>query len=131
MITDPIADFLTAIRNAQYAHHRYVDVPASNMKQAICDILQAQNYIRSYKRVEDGKQGMLRIYLKYDLDGTPAISGIKRISTPGKRVYVGKTEIPRVLNQLGISILTTPKGVITGGRAKQLGVGGEVICYVW
>lgn len=131
MITDPIADFLTAIRNAQKAHHPYVDVPASNMKQAICDILLSQRYIRNYKRVEDGKQGMLRIYLKYDFDGTPAISGIKRISTPGKRVYVGKSEIPRVLNQLGISILTTPKGVITGGQAKQLGVGGEVICYVW
>ncbi|MDK9700217.1 MAG: 30S ribosomal protein S8 [bacterium] len=131
MVTDPIADFLTAVRNAQAAKHRTVDVPSSKMKEAISQILVDQNFIRSFKRFEDGKQGILRVYLKYDEEGAPAIAGIRRASTPGRRRYVGKTEIPRVMNQLGISILTTPKGVITGGRARQLGVGGEILCYVW
>ena len=131
MVTDPITDFLTAIRNALSAHHKNCDVPASKIKAAVAQILVEQNYIRGYKKYEDGRQGILRIYLRYDEDGQPAIAGIKRASTPGRRRYVGKTEIPRVMNQLGISILTTPRGVVTGGRARQLGVGGEVLCYVW
>lgn len=131
MITDPIADFLTSIRNAQHAKRKYVDTPSSNIKVAIASILKEQNFIRNYRTVEDGKQGMIRVYFKYDDEGHPAITGIRRASTPGRRRYVGKNEIPRVLNQLGISIITTPKGVITGGRARQLGVGGEVLCYVW
>lgn len=131
MITDPIADFLTAIRNALRANHKTVDMPASKIKEAICKILVEQQYVRNFKRFEDGRQGIIRVYLKYDEEGVPAISGIRRASTPGRRRYVGKTEIPRVMNQLGISIMTTPKGVVTGGRARQLGVGGEVLCYVW
>ncbi len=131
MVTDPIADFLTAIRNALSARHKTVDVPASKMKEALAQILMDQNFIRGFKRYEDGLQGILRVQLKYDEEGIPAITGIKRASTPGRRRYVGKSDIPRVMNQLGISIMTTPKGVITGGRARQLGVGGEVLCYVW
>jgi small subunit ribosomal protein S8 len=131
VVTDPIADFLTAIRNALHARHKVVDMPASHVKEAIAQILVEQNYIRGFKRYEDGRQGIIRVQLKYDEEGVPAITGIRRASTPGRRRYVGKDSIPRVMNQLGISILTTPKGVVTGGRARQLGVGGEILCYVW
>ena len=131
MVTDPIADFLTAIRNALHAHLKVVDMPTSQIKEAIAQILVEQNFVRSFKRFEDGRQGIIRVVLKYDEEGVPAITGIRRASTPGRRRYVGKDAIPRVMNQLGISIMTTPKGVVTGGRARQLGVGGEVICYVW
>jgi len=131
VVTDPIADLLTSIRNGLHAHHKSVDVPASKIKEAICQILVDQNFVRSFKKYEDGRQGIIRIHLRYDEEGVPAITGIKRASTPGRRRYVSKTKIPRVMNQLGISIMTTPKGVVTGGRARQIGVGGEVLCYVW
>ena len=131
MITDPVADYLTRIRNALAARHKTVDIPASKQKEAITAILVEQQFLNNYKRLEKGNQNVLRIYLKYDDDGNPAIAGMRCVSTPGLRRYVGKNRIPRVMNQLGISILTTPKGIVTGGRAHQLGVGGEVICYIW
>jgi small subunit ribosomal protein S8 len=130
-MTDPIADYLTRIRNALRAGHKKVDIPASRLKTDITRILQEQHYIHSFVLVEDGKQGILRIYLRYDEKEEPVISGLQRVSKPGKRFYVGVDEIPRVLNNLGIAILSTPKGVMTGQQARKAGVGGEVLCYVW
>lgn len=130
-MTDPIADYLTRIRNALRAGYKKVDIPASRLKTDITRILQEQHYIHSFVLVEDGKQGMLRIYLRYDENEEPVISGLERVSKPGQRKYVGVEEIPRVLNNLGIAILSTPKGVMTGQQARKAGVGGEVLCYVW
>ncbi len=127
---DTIGDFLTRLRNALRARHKYVDVPASNLKLAMSEILKEQGYIETVERSEDGKQGMLRITLKY-ANGAPAIIGIKRISTPGLRRYTAAKETPRVLSGLGIAIISTPKGVMTDKQARQLNVGGEVLCYVW
>jgi small subunit ribosomal protein S8 len=127
---DTIGDFLTRLRNALKARHKYVDVPASNLKQAMSEILREQGYIESVERHEDGKQGLLRITLKY-ANGSPAIMGLKRISTPGLRKYTPAKEAPRVLSGLGIAILSTPKGVMTDKQARQANVGGEVLCYVW
>ncbi len=128
--TDPIADFLTRIRNAVKARKKYVDIPSSKMKVSLAEILRTQSFIRDYNIIEDNKQNLLRIHLKY-VGGTPSIAGMKRISTPGLKVYVGKDEIPRVLNGLGISILSTPKGLLTNKQAKRELVGGEVVCQVW
>jgi len=127
---DTIADFLTRVRNALKARHKYVDVPASNLKLAMGEILREQGYIESIERIADDKQGILRVTLKYT-NGQPAIMGIKRISTPGLRKYTSVTETPRVLSGLGIAIISTPKGVMTDKQARSANVGGEVLCYVW
>ena len=130
-MTDPIADMLTRIRNANTARHDVANVPASRLKEEIARILQEEGYIRNYRYQEDRKQGILRINLKYATDRERVISGIKRISKPGRRVYINKTELPRVLNGLGIAIVSTSRGVLTASRCKREGVGGELICYVW
>ena len=129
-VTDPIADLLTRIRNAIKARKKFVDIPSSNMKKNITEILKQNNFINDFGFVEDNKQGILRIHLKYT-NGISAISGIKRISTPGLKVYTGKENIPRVLNGLGIAILSTPKGIRTDKQARRESVGGEVICHIW
>jgi len=130
-MTDPIADLLTRIRNGQMARHKTVDVPSSRMKVAIAKILKDEGYIENFKVVEDGRQGTLRVSLKYGSAGEKVITGLERVSRPGRRVYCGKDEIPRVLGGMGISILSTPKGVITGSACRRLGVGGEILCNVW
>lgn len=131
MQTDPIADFLTSIRNAGKAGHRKVDVPASRVKTEIAKLLHFYGYIQDYLIIKDNKQNLLRLYLKYDEDGKPVINGLRRVSTPGVRRYVGVKELPRVFNNLGIAIISTPKGVLAERDAQKLHVGGEVLCYVW
>jgi small subunit ribosomal protein S8 len=131
MTSDPIADMLTRIRNAVAARHPKVDVPSSKLKQEIARILKDEGYIANFKLAEDGIQRSIRIYLKYTPGNVPVISNIERVSRPGCRVYVGSKEVPRVLGGLGINILTTPKGVMTGGSAKKENIGGEVLCRVW
>ena len=131
MTSDPIADMLTRIRNAITARHPKVDVPASRLKMDIARILKEEGYIINYKLAEEGVRRTIKIYLKYAPDTSPVISKIERISRPGCRVYVGRSEIPRVLGGLGINILTTPRGVMTGRKAHREGVGGEVLCQVW
>ena len=130
-MTDPIADMLTRIRNANVVKHETVDVPASNMKKELARILLEEGFIRGYDVIEDGKQGIIRIQLKYGQTGERVISGLKRISKPGMRVHADKHEVPRVLNGLGISIISTSKGILTDKQARKENVGGEVICYVW
>jgi len=130
-MTDPIADLLTRIRNASSARHEKVDVPASNLKEQIARILKREGYIADYRRIEDNRQGVLRIYLKYETDRKPAISVIERISKPGRRQHVKATEVPRVIRGLGIAILSTSSGVMTDKEARAANVGGEVLCYVW
>lgn len=129
-MTDPISDMLTRIRNAGRAGHRKVDIPASRIKKEITKILLAYGYIKDYLLIRDDKQGIIRIYLKYD-EGQHVINGLKKISTPGQRKYVGVREIPRVYNNIGLAILSTPKGILTDRDARKLHVGGEVLCYVW
>jgi small subunit ribosomal protein S8 len=131
MTADPIADMLTRVRNALSARHAKVDVPASRLKMEIARILKEEGYILNYKMTEDGAKRSIRIYLKYTPASSPVISKIERVSRPGCRVYVGSKEIPRILGGLGINILTTPKGVMTGSGARKEGVGGEVLCQVW
>lgn len=130
-MTDPIADMLTRIRNANMVKHETVDVPASNMKKELSRILLEEGFIKGYDVIEDGKQGIIRIQLKYGQSGERVISGLKRISKPGMRVYAAKNEIPKVLNGLGISVISTSKGIVTDKIARKENVGGEVICYVW
>ena len=130
-ITDPIADMLTRIRNANSAKHKTVDVPASKMKTAIAEILFKEGYIKSFEVINNENQGIIRITLKYDEKGTRVIDGIKRISKPGLRVYAGKEELPRVLNGLGIAIISTSKGLKTDKEAREAGIGGEVLAYIW
>ena len=130
-MTDPIADMLTRIRNANVVKHETVDVPASNIKKELARILLEEGFVRGYDVIEDGKQGIIRIQLKYGQSGERVISGLKRISKPGMRVYADKHEVPRVLNGLGISIISTSKGILTDKQARKENVGGEVICYVW
>ncbi len=130
-VTDPIADLLTRIRNAIAAQKRLVECPRSNMKVRIVDILAREGYIRGYRVLEEGPQGTIRIALKYDTTGTAAITGLKRISKPGLRQYAGMASMPRVRNNLGFAIMSTPKGVITNKEAKRENVGGEVLCYIW
>ena len=130
-MTDPIADMLTRIRNANVVKHETVDVPASNMKKELARILLEEGFIRGYDVIEDGKQGIIRIQLKYGQSGERVISGLKRISKPGMRVYAANHEIPKVLNGLGISVISTSKGILTDKQARKENVGGEVICYVW
>ena len=129
--TDPIADMLTRIRNANSAKHKTVDVPASKMKTAIAEILFREGYIKSFEVISNENQGIIRITLKYDEKGTRVIDGIKRISKPGLRVYAGKEELPKVLNGLGIAIISTSKGLMTDKEARNAGIGGEVLAYVW
>ena len=130
-MTDPIADMLTRIRNANVVKHETVDVPASNMKKELARILLEEGFVRGYDVIEDGKQGIIRIQLKYGQVGERVITGLKRISKPGMRVYAANHEVPKVLNGLGISVISTSKGILTDRQARKENVGGEVICYVW
>ena len=129
--TDPIADMLTRIRNANSAKHKTVDVPASKMKTAIAEILFREGYIKSFEVISNENQGIIRITLKYDEKGSRVIDGLKRISKPGLRVYASKDELPQVLNGLGIALISTSKGIKTDKEARNEGLGGEVIAYVW
>jgi len=130
-LTDPVSDMLTRIRNAIRARHQKVDVPASKLKVEIARILKEEGFISNFKATEEEGHKVVRIYLKYDTNNDAAISNVSRISRPGCRVYVRRTEIPRVLGGLGINILTTPRGVMTGRQARKQGLGGEVLCEVW
>ncbi|SDZ18155.1 30S ribosomal protein S8 [Tindallia californiensis] len=130
-MTDPLADMLTRIRNASAVKHESVDVPASNIKKEIARLLLEEGFIKSYDAIEDGKQGLIRIQLKYGKNEEKVISGIKRISKPGLRVYANKDDVPRVLGGLGVAIISTSKGLATDKQAREAGVGGEVIAYVW
>jgi small subunit ribosomal protein S8 len=129
--TDPIADMLTRVRNALQSRHQKVDVPSSKLKSEIARILKEEGYIINFKLAEEGSQRLIRIYLKYTVTNMPAISHIERVSRPGCRVYVGSKEIPKVLGGLGVNILTTPRGVMSGKNARREGVGGELLCQVW
>jgi small subunit ribosomal protein S8 len=131
MMTDPIADMLTRIRNCNKAYIEQVEIPSSKMKVAIAKILKAHGYIKNYNVVEDNKQNVLVVYLKFDQKGERVISELKRISTPGRKVYVDKDSIPVVRNGLGIAILSTSKGVFTDKEAREQGLGGEVVCSCW
>jgi small subunit ribosomal protein S8 len=130
-MTDPIADFLTRIRNAFRTDKRWVDIPSSNMKKRIAYILKEEKYVKDFFFINDGEFQIIRIFLKYDFNGGSAIESIQRCSRPGQRIYVGSGEIPRVLDGLGISILSTSKGVISNKTASKLGVGGELLCEVF
>ncbi len=130
-MTDPIADMLTRIRNANMVGHKTVDIPASNIKKSIAEILNEEGYIENYEIIEDDKQGIIRITMKYGSNNERVISGLKKISKPGLRVYAKRNEVPKVLGGLGIAIISTSSGVISDKKARQLGVGGEVICYIW
>ena len=129
--TDPIADMLTRIRNANTSKHKTVDIPASKMKKSIAEILFKEGYIASYEEIEDSNQGIIRIVLKYDEKGARVIEGLKRISKPGLRIYASKEELPKVLNGLGIALISTSKGIKTDKEAREEGLGGEVLAYVW
>lgn len=128
---DTIGDFLTRIRNAQMARHEKVDVPASKMREGIAKVLQEQNYISDYKVVKDGKQGIMRVYLKYNDEGKAVITRLKRYSKPSRREYVKATEIPNVRAGYGMAILSTNRGILSGGQAKEQNLGGELLCVVW
>lgn len=130
-ITDVIADMLTRIRNAGTAKQETVDVPASNVKSAIAGILAEEGYVKEVQMIDDGKQGVIRLYLKYTENKKPVISGIKRISKPGLRVYASKNELPKVLGGLGVAIISTSNGIMTDKKARKLGIGGEVMAYIW
>lgn len=130
-MTDPIADMLSRIRNGMGARHDSINMPASKLKREIARILQQEGFIADYEMVEEGYQGVLKIKLKYTEDGEPIIHGIERVSRPGRRVYRGKAEIPQVLDGLGVSIVSTSRGVLSGTEASRTGVGGEVLCQVW
>ena len=130
-ITDPIADMLTRIRNANSAKHDSVDIPASNMKKAIAEILLQEGYIKNYQIIDDGTQGIIRVALKYNAGKERVIQGLRRVSKPGLRVYAGTAELPKVLKGLGIAIISTSRGVMTDKKARELHVGGEVLAFVW
>ena len=130
-VSDPVADFLTCIRNAIGAKHRRLDVPSSRMKTALAKVLLRERFINNFKTIEDTKQGVLRIYLKYTNDETSVITNLKRVSKPGRRVYVGKERIPRVMGGLGVSVVSTSRGLMTDREARDAGLGGELICQVW
>ncbi|TFJ92860.1 30S ribosomal protein S8 [Lentibacillus salicampi] len=131
VMTDPIADMLTRIRNANMVRHERLELPASNLKKEIADILKREGFVRDYEFIEDSKQGILRIFMKYGSNEERVITGIKRISKPGLRVYVKASEVPRVLNGLGIAIVSTSNGVLSDKEARSQAVGGEVLAYVW
>lgn len=130
-ITDAIADMLTRIRNANSAKHETVEIPASNVKKAIAEILLEEGFIKSFSIVEDGKQDIIKVALKYGIGKTRVISGLRRVSKPGLRIYAGSQELPRVRNGLGIAIVSTPKGIMTDKKARKENVGGEVLAFVW
>ena len=130
-ITDAIADMLTRIRNANSAKHETVEIPASNVKKAIAEILLEEGFIKSYSIVEDGKQDIIKVALKYGVGKTRIINGLRRVSKPGLRIYAGSQELPRVRNGLGIAIVSTPKGIMTDKKARKENVGGEVLAFVW
>lgn len=130
-ITDPIADLLTRIRNANSAKHETVEIPASNMKKAIVEILNEEGYIKNYQIIDDGKQGIIRVALKYGKNNEKVITGLKRVSKPGLRIYAGAEELPRVLKGLGIAIISTSKGIMTDKKARKENIGGEVLAFVW
>ena len=130
-VVDPVADYLTRVRNAQNAAHRHVDIPASKLKRALTEILLDKGYVRRYIDVEDGKQGLIRIYLKYSKDGRPAIRNLKRASKPGLRYYCGAEDIPRVRGGLGIAIISTSRGVMTDKETRANHIGGEVLAYLY
>ena len=130
-MSDVIADMLTRIRNANDANHATVDIPASNMKKAIADILVEEGYVKSYQIIEDGKQGTIRVTLKYEGNKQKVLRGIRRVSKPGLRIYAGFQDMPKVMNGLGIAIVSTSKGIMTDKKARQLKVGGEVLAFVW
>jgi small subunit ribosomal protein S8 len=130
-VSDPVADFLTCVRNAIRAKHRKVDVPASRMKTELTKVLLRERYINNFKVIEDSRQGVLRIYLKYSAGDESVITGVKRMSSPGRRVYVPKTRLPRVMGGLGTSIISTSRGLMTDREAREAGLGGELVCQVW
>jgi small subunit ribosomal protein S8 len=130
-VTDPIADFLTGVRNAIRARHRKVDVPATKLKTEIARVLLRERYINNFKVIEDSRQGVLRLYLKYTADDQSVISGIKRVSTPGRRHYVKHDRIPRILGGLGTAIVSTSRGLMTDREAREAGLGGEFVCQIW
>jgi len=130
-VTDPIADMLTRVRNAIQARHRYVLVPASNIKTSIARIMREEGYVRGFEVSSDRPQPVIRIWLKYTDDRQPVLSGLTRVSKPGRRVYSGKRDIPWVLSGMGVAVLSTPLGVMTDRKARRLRVGGEVLCYIW
>ncbi len=130
-ITDTIADILTRIRNASSAKHATVDVPASNMKKAITQILVDEGYVKSFQFIEDGKQGIIRINLKYGENKTPVISGLRRVSKPGLRIYSSCEDMPKVMKGLGIAVVSTSKGIMTDKKAREMNVGGEVLAFIW
>ncbi len=129
-INDPVSDFLTRIRNAVKARKKFVDIPSSKMKAGMAEILKSNNFIKDFNIVEDNKQNVLRVHLKY-VNGNPSISGLKKISKPGLRLYIDKDDIPKVLNGLGIAIISTSKGLLTDKQARKENVGGEVVCHIW
>lgn len=131
VMTDPIADFLTRIRNANMVFMDKVEIPASKTKRALAEILKEEGFIKDAEYIEDGKQGVIRVYLKYGANREKVINGLKRISKPGLRVYAGKDELPKVLGGLGIAIISTSKGLMIDKKARKEGLGGEVLCYVW
>ena len=131
VMTDPIADFLTRIRNGNMVMHETVEVPSSKIKVSLAGIMKDEGYIKDYEYIEDGKQGIIRIYMKYGPNRERVITGLKRISKPGLRVNVKKDEVPRVLGGLGTAVISTSRGVMTDKMARKEGVGGEVICYIW
>lgn len=130
-MTDPLADMLTRIRNASTARHEKVDVPASRLKLEVARILKEEGYIKNFKFTKDDRQGIIRIFLKYEENRRPVIDGIKRVSRPGRRIYSGAEDIPKVLGGLGITIVSTSRGIMTDQQARRLNVGGEVLCCVW
>jgi small subunit ribosomal protein S8 len=131
IVSDPVSDMLTRIRNGLMVHKRYVVVPSSKIKVELARVLKAEGYIEHYDVTRDRPQPMIRVRLKYTRDNDSVLSGLQRVSKPGRRVYVGRDEIPLVLSGMGIAVLSTPRGVMTGKKAHQMGVGGEVLCYVW
>ncbi len=130
-LTDPIADMLTRVRNANTAYHEQVDIPASKIKEQLAKVLKKEGFIRDYQVINTGVQGVIRVFMKYGSTRERVITGLKRISKPGLRVYVGKNDVPRIFGGLGTVIMTTPRGLMTGKQAKKKGVGGEVLAYVW
>ncbi len=130
-VTDPIADLLIRIRNASFAEQEKVDIPASKLKVRIAEIMKQEGFVKNFRVIEDGKQGTLRIYLKYGPDQERVISGMKRISRPGRRIYVSADKIPSILGGIGVAILSTPKGVLTDRESRKERVGGEVLCHLW
>ena len=131
MVTDPVADLLTRIRNGSLAEHEKVDIPSSKLKVRLAEILKEEGFIKNFRFIEDKRQGVLRVYLKYGPGQERVISGLRRVSKPGKRLYVGADRIPTVLGGMGVAILSTPRGVLTDRESRKAKVGGEVLCYVW